>query len=127
MSQKNFNVVLFLTLLQQDSEEIQIRTKSAVDELRQKSATAREQTDRAKLAVAASAFAIASGSLDLYGDTITWQQRFVRDPLSVKVIFGRDAVMTTEGIELLSGIPNPLPKDITLAEVAVRVKKQMRS
>ncbi|KFZ05992.1 hypothetical protein V501_07832 [Pseudogymnoascus sp. VKM F-4519 (FW-2642)] len=122
-SQKNFNAVLLLTLLQRSSEEIQMRAKSAVDELRKKSATAREQPDRAKLAISASAYAIASGSLDLYGETITWQQRFVRDPISVKMIFAHDAVMTAEGIELLSGIPKPLPDGITLGEVALSVEK----
>ncbi|OBT75831.1 hypothetical protein VF21_05528 [Pseudogymnoascus sp. 05NY08] len=122
-SQKNFNAVLLLTLLQRSSEEIQLKAKSGVDELRKKSATAREQPDRAKLAISASAYAIASGSLDLYGETVTWQQRFVRDPLSVKTIFAQDAVMTAEGIELLSGIPEPLPDDITLGDVALSVKK----
>ncbi|OBT63582.1 hypothetical protein VE03_07022 [Pseudogymnoascus sp. 23342-1-I1] len=121
-SQRNFNAVLLLTLLQRGSEEVHMKAKSATDELRKKSATAREQSDRAKLAVAASAYSIASGSLDLYGETVTWQQRFVRDPLSVKTIFARDAVMTAEGIELLSGIPEPLP-GITVAEVALRVEK----
>ena len=122
-SQRNFNAVLLLTFLQRDSEEIQMRAKSAVDELRKKSATTRDQSDRANLAIAASGYAISSGSLDLYGETVTWQQRFARDPLSVKMIFARDAVMTAEGIELLSGIPEPVPEGITLAEVAVRVEK----
>lgn len=123
ISQQNFNVVLLLTVLQRNSQEIQRRAEGAVDELRKKAATAREQSDRAQLAKAASAYAIASGSLDLYGETVTWQQRYVRDPLTVKVVFGRDAVMTSEGIELLSGIPQPLPEDMTLAEVASRVEK----
>ncbi|KAL5354898.1 hypothetical protein ACLOAV_000989 [Pseudogymnoascus australis] len=119
----NFNAVLLLALLQRGSEEIQVSIKNAIDENRKKSATTREQPDRAKHAIMASSYAIASGSLDLYGETITWQQRFVRDPLSVKTIFARDAVMTVEGIELLSGISEPLPEGITLAEVALRVKK----
>jgi hypothetical protein len=122
-SQQNFNVVLLLTLLQRDAEETQGKAERAVDELRKKAATAREQLDRAHFANAASNYAIASGSLDLYGETITWQQRFVRDPLTLKVIFGRDAVMTSEGIELLSGIPQPLPEDIALDEIASRVEK----
>ncbi|KFY67230.1 hypothetical protein V496_01669 [Pseudogymnoascus sp. VKM F-4515 (FW-2607)] len=119
----NLNAVLLLALLQRGSEEIQVSIKNAIDEIRKKSATTREQPDRAKHAIMASSYAIASGSLDLYGETITWQQRFVRDPLSVKTIFARDAVMTVEGIELLSGIPEPLPEGITLAEVALRVEK----
>lgn len=121
--QKNFNVRLLLTLLQRSSTEIQKRAEHAVDDLRKKAATASQQSDRAKLAKAASAHAIASGSLDLYGETVTWQQRYLRDPLTSKTIFGRDAVMTQEGIDLLSGIPEPFPEDMTLAELASRVEK----
>lgn len=123
MSQQNFNVVLLLTILQRNSKETQKKAGSAIDELRKKAATAREQSDRAQLAKAASNYAIASGSFELYGETVLWQQRYVRDPLTVKVIFGRDAVTTCEGVELLSGIPQELPEDMTLAEVALRVGK----
>jgi hypothetical protein len=122
-SQQNFNVALLLTLLQRNSEETQTKAKKVVDGLRKKAATAREQPDRAEFAKAASAYAIASGSLELYGETIKWQQRYVRDPLTVKVIYGRDAVTTEEGIALLSGIPQPLPEDMTLEEVGSRVEK----
>jgi hypothetical protein len=121
--QRNFNATLFLTFLQRSSEEIQRQAKSAVDDLRNKAATAKEQSDRAQFAKAASSYAIASGNLDLYSETIRWQQRFIRDPLTSKVIFGRDVVATSEGIELLSGIPQPLPNDITLTAIASRVVK----
>ena len=123
MSQQNFNVALLLTVLQRNSEETQKKASSAVDELRRKAATSREQSDRAQLAKAASNYAIASGSLELYRETIIWQQRYVRDPLTVKAIFGWDAVATCEGVELLSGIPQELQEDMTLAEVALRVEK----
>jgi len=39
------------------------------------------------------------------------------------VIFKRDAVTTAEGIALLSGIPQPLPEDMTLEELGERVRK----
>ncbi|KAF2104150.1 hypothetical protein NA57DRAFT_70363 [Rhizodiscina lignyota] len=116
----NFNAELLEVILRRGSEETQRKAEAAVDDLRKKSATAREQLDRARLAKGASSYAIASGSLDLYAETITWQQRYVRDPLTVKTIFARDAVTTTEGIELLSGIPKPFS---SLAEVASRVEK----
>ena len=123
LSQRNFNVVLLLTLLQRESSEIQKVAENAVDELRKQAVISREQQDRAQFAKAASYYAIATGNLDLYAKTIIWQQRFVRDPLTVKVIFGVDAVVTTEAVELLSGIPQPWPTDMTLEQLAVRVKK----
>ncbi|KAG9229525.1 hypothetical protein BJ875DRAFT_523077 [Amylocarpus encephaloides] len=121
--QHNFNVILLMTLFQKDSEAIQKKATVAVNELRKKSATSREQPERAEFAIAASLYAIASGNLDLYGETVTWQQRFVRDPLTTKDIFGRAAVTTSEGIELLSGIPDPLPENVSLAQVSSYVKK----
>ncbi|KAL9095476.1 MAG: hypothetical protein Q9165_002347 [Trypethelium subeluteriae] len=122
-SQRNFNAALLLIILQRRSEEMQQSVKSTVDELRKKAAKAREQTDRAQFAKAAAACAIASGSLDLYKETVTWQQRYIRDPLTVKVIFARDATMTTEGIDLLSAIPQPLSDNMRLADIAANVKK----
>ncbi|KAF2234776.1 hypothetical protein EV356DRAFT_514911 [Viridothelium virens] len=122
-SQRNFNAALLLTILRRKSEEMQRSVKSTVDELRKKAATAREQTDRAQFAKAAAAYAIASGNLDLYKETVTWQKRYIRDPLTVKAIFARDATMTTEGIELLSAIPQRLPDNVRLAEIAANVKK----
>jgi hypothetical protein len=126
ISQQNFNVALLLTLLQRDSGAIQTKAQTGVDELRKKAATAREQADRAHFAKAASAYAIASGSLDLYEETITWLQRYVRDPLTLKVVFGRDAVLTSEGIELLSGIPQPLMEDNALANISSGVEQANR-
>ncbi|KAK8047905.1 hypothetical protein PG996_015969 [Apiospora saccharicola] len=109
LQQKNFNVELLLTMLQREDSELQGKTAIAVDNLRKKSATARDQHHRAQLAKGAAALAIATGDLGLYADTITWQQRFVRDPLTLKVVFDSGIVGTREGIELLSGIPKDLP------------------
>jgi hypothetical protein len=122
-SHRNFNATLFLILLQRSSEETQRRAEAAVNDLRKKAATAKEQSDRAQFAKAAATYAIASGSLDIYGETILWQQRFIRDPLTSKAIFGSDAVTTTEGIDLLTGIPQPLPDGIKLDSVASSVGK----
>ncbi|KFY44992.1 hypothetical protein V494_01214 [Pseudogymnoascus sp. VKM F-4513 (FW-928)] len=123
MSQKNFNVVLFLAMLHRDSKGEHMKAVFAVNELQKRAAISREQPHRAELASAAAAFSIASGNLDLYGETVKWQQRYVRDPLTTKQIFRHYDVLTKEGIELLSGIPDPLPEGITLREVASRVEK----
>lgn len=118
---KNFNVSLLLTQLQREDPENRQRARETVDELRRKAATAREQADRAEFAEAASAYAIATGDLDLYGDTIFWQQRFVRDPLTARRIFGCTGVLTAEGVGLLSAIQGStgLHKD----ELIVRIRK----
>lgn len=126
-SQPHSNAVLLSTLLSRSSNATQQKAINAVDELRRKSAISREQPERASLAKRASDYAIASSNIGLYSETITWQQRFVRDALTVKEIFGRGAVTTREGIELLSGIPQPLPENITLAQAAKQVERQMRS
>ncbi|KAF1989107.1 hypothetical protein K402DRAFT_327682 [Aulographum hederae CBS 113979] len=122
VSIRNFNAILLLNLLQPYSKDALVKAERRVDEFRKKATTAKDQPERAQFARAASLCAIASGSLDLYSNAITWQQRFVRDPLTVKVIFGSDTVSTTEGVELLSGIPQPLPNGMTLADIAARVR-----
>ncbi|KAF2664739.1 hypothetical protein BT63DRAFT_96977 [Microthyrium microscopicum] len=122
-SQRNFNALLLITILERGSYPSLERAENMVNELRKKAATSKEQPDRAEFAKAAADLAIASGDLDLYGDLITWQQRYVRDPLTVKAIFSHNAVATAEGIELLSGMPKPLPQDLTLSEAATTVSK----
>ena len=77
---------------------------------KEKSFRSREQTDRAFYAQSAAFYAIASGSLDLYDEIMIWSRRYLRDPLSVKTIYGRDAINSPEGIALLSGIPDDLSK-----------------
>jgi hypothetical protein len=54
----------------------------AVDEQKRKASTSREQTGRAFFAKSAIVWAIASGSPALYGETLIWARRFVRDPVS---------------------------------------------
>ncbi|POS71419.1 hypothetical protein DHEL01_v210189 [Diaporthe helianthi] len=105
--QLNFNVDLYLTMLQRKDPRVQENARDTIDRLRKKASAAREQSDRAALAKAAASYAVATGDLEAYGEIIVWQQRFVRDPLTVKMVFGRNAVLTDEAIELLSGIGTP--------------------
>jgi hypothetical protein len=112
--QYNFNVELYLTMLQRDNQKVQENARDAIDRLRKKASASREQSDRAELAKAAASYSIATGNLDVYGETVLWQQRFVRDPLTVKTLFARNAVLTDEGVELLSGVgaPDTLSSDL---------------
>ncbi|KAI0100878.1 hypothetical protein GGR51DRAFT_341287 [Nemania sp. FL0031] len=118
---RNFNVELILTAYRQGNAEVQQRARDEVDQLRKKAATSREQEDRALYAKASAHYAIATGDLEVYAETVLWQQRFVRDPLTVQSIFARDAILTSEGVALLSGI-NPSPGgDTTLGIIKQRL------
>lgn len=120
--QKNFNVDLLLTQLLRDDPDMRQRARDAVDELRKKAAGAKEQDVRAAFVEAASAYAIATGDLQVYGETISWQQRFVRDPLTARKIFGRAAVLTEEGIELLSALRAPQGSESNTAASTERIR-----
>ncbi|GAP87988.1 putative DNA-binding protein hexbp [Rosellinia necatrix] len=100
----NFNVELLLTSHRRGDADAQQRARDEVDQLRKKAATSREQEDRAIFAKASAHYAIATGDPEVYAETLVWQQRFIRDPLTVQSIFARDAILTVEGIALLSGI-----------------------
>ncbi|GAW12833.1 hypothetical protein ANO14919_022040 [Xylariales sp. No.14919] len=101
---RNFNVELLVTTYQQGDADSQSRARDKIDELRKQAAASREQEDRAIFAKAAAYYAVATGDLEVYAKTVVWQQRFIRDPLTVKTIFSPDAVLTSEGVALLSGI-----------------------
>jgi hypothetical protein len=127
--QRNVNALLFLTQLQARSPdgkqqaEAQQRARDAVTDLKNKSASSREQPERAQYAKAAGFFAIASGSLGLFGEHVAWLQRFLRDPLTVKIIFNRDAIASHDASELLSGIPQPLLENVELSAISASVAK----
>ncbi|KAJ4396038.1 hypothetical protein N0V93_000254 [Gnomoniopsis smithogilvyi] len=118
--QKNFNVELLLTHLRRNDPEVRQRARDAVDGLRKKAAAAREQADRADFAEAAALYAIAAGQIDLYGETVLWQQRFVRDPLTMRRLLGSCVVLTKEGIELLSALQTPHDSCQEISSVTIR-------
>lgn len=117
---RNFNVELLLTAYRRDDADAQQRARDEVDRLRKKAVSSREQEDRALFAKASAHYAIATGDLDVYAETLLWQQRFIRDPLTVQSIFARDAILTSEGIALLSGISLPI-EDMTLSIIRKRL------
>lgn len=103
--QKNFNVDLLQTMLLRGDPAALQSARDAVEKLRQRSDAARDHGDRAALAEAASVYAIASGDLELYGETIVWQQHFVKDFRRTRKLFGPSCMLIEEGIELLSAVP----------------------
>lgn len=114
----NFNADLFLTMLQRHDVSVQEAAKETVASLRKKAESAREPMDRATFAQAAAACSIATGNLDVYGSTIAWQQRFVRDPLTLREIMGISSILTKEGIELMSAIPGCNEEDDGCEDIA---------
>ncbi|KAI0403479.1 hypothetical protein F4802DRAFT_571577 [Xylaria palmicola] len=114
---RNFNVDLLLTAYNQGDADAQKRARDEVDQLRQKAAISREPKDRAIFAKAAAHYAIATGDLEVYAETLLWQHRFIRDPLTVLSIFASDAILTSEGIALLSGLSLSPTEDTTTLSV----------
>lgn len=119
--QKNFNVELMLIQLQRDDPVVQQQARDAVDGLRRKAATAKEEADRADFAQAAIAYALATGDLEVYGETVLWQQRFVRDPWTLNAITNSKCVLTAEGIELLSALESSRGSHAKTSFVRIRV------
>ncbi|KAH7391216.1 hypothetical protein BKA64DRAFT_710121 [Cadophora sp. MPI-SDFR-AT-0126] len=101
--------------------EVLERAKSAVEDGKSKSVNSREQVDRAFHAKSALFLAISSGSLQLYGETLIWAKRFVRDPLTVKSVFAKSSINTAQRLGLLSGIPEKL-YGVVLLNIAQDIK-----
>ncbi|KAI6412931.1 hypothetical protein MCOR20_003213 [Pyricularia oryzae] len=118
---RNFNVELLLAAYRRGGPEALQEASEQVDRLRKTAATSREPEDRALYAKAASHYAIASGDMELYGETIQWQQRFIRDYFAARSVFSNDALLTPEGVDLLSGIPSLLPEDVNWSEIRQRL------
>ncbi|KAL8666790.1 MAG: hypothetical protein Q9168_007412, partial [Polycauliona sp. 1 TL-2023] len=97
---------LLLTYLSRGQAGAISQAEVAIKQMQSKSASSREQTDRAFFAKSAMFYAIASGSLDLYHGVITWCRRYIKDPMTARTVFGDGSVLTAEGIDLLSGMYN---------------------
>ena len=112
---------LLLMFLERGESGALQRVEKAVTEKKRKSATSREQADRAFFAKSALHYAIASGSLAIYGETVTWARRFIRDPLTCKTLYTRSTTNTVEGIALLAGIPSDVSQFCDAVDIGRRV------
>lgn len=122
INQNNFRVCLFRELLSRGSEEAKQRCELVIHNLRKKSESSTNQSGRCNFALAATSYAIASGSIDLYGEIIRWQQRYIRDVFTFKTLFSNKILMTVEGIDLLSGISKHENTDMTVASAATVIE-----
>lgn len=113
--------LLLLALLQSRTmtrtEVTSFDLEKTVEKFKTASARSREQPERAHLARTAIFYSVASGSLPTLKTTLLWARRFVRDPLSIQHVFGGGTVNVKELIALLSGIPDPVEKAVSLTQV----------
>ena len=114
---------LLLTILQGGNEGAEHEEqKRVLEAFKTKATKSREPKDRAFFAKSAAFHAIVSGSLELYGDVVQWSTRFLRDALTVKMIYSPYATCTVEGIALLGGIPEDLDP-WSPADIRTRISK----
>ncbi|KAI0125302.1 hypothetical protein BJ170DRAFT_686166 [Xylariales sp. AK1849] len=101
------------------------RANKGIAERKNKAAFSREWEDRANWAESALKLAIATGSLDIYGETLLWARRFNRDAQTAQLLYRASNVLTEEGLELLSGVPYTDvngPMEL-LGDTSTRIKK----
>ena len=96
--------------------------KDILETLKSKASKSREQTNRAFFAKSAAFHAIASGSLELYDETVQWTRRFLRDAMTVKAVYSPHATITEAGLAMLGGVPDDLVSCDT-AEICERITK----
>ncbi|GKT65434.1 DNA-binding protein HEXBP [Colletotrichum tofieldiae] len=77
---------------------------TSLQERKKKASSSRDWETRAFWAISALNMSIASGSLDVYAETLLWARRFNKDPNTVKEIYASGSLQTVEGRRLLSGI-----------------------
>lgn len=82
------------------------RAKRQLAERKKKAENTREWEDRAAWAVSALDLAIATGSLDVYADTLIWARRFNRDPQTVTMLYAEKTILTYESLDLLAAVPS---------------------
>ncbi|OAL00861.1 hypothetical protein IQ06DRAFT_293041 [Phaeosphaeriaceae sp. SRC1lsM3a] len=78
-----------------------------------------EPEQRTHYAQCALYYAVASGDIQLYQETLEWAQRFVRDPLVFKELYPN--YMAPEVITRLTGIPDSF-KDLNISGLRSRVE-----
>ena len=117
----NADIRLTKIILAHGSDAAFKEAKGIVEEKKKLSIRSREQGERCFHAEGALLFSVASNSLALYGETLEWSRRYIRDSLTVKGIFSAAIVKTEEGIALLSGLEPPYDR-LSKADISSRVR-----
>jgi hypothetical protein len=101
----SFLIDLEVTNLEPGSHDGVERARHQIELQKNKANKCREQTRRAAHARNVLRYSYLSGSLQLFGETLKYLNRFVRDPLTVKTLFAREILSNAKSIRLLSGVP----------------------
>ncbi|KAI8245597.1 hypothetical protein K4K55_001265 [Colletotrichum sp. SAR 10_96] len=80
--------------------------KQRLQDCKDNAARARDWVFRQGWATIALNLSVATGSFDLFADTIVWARRFNKDPNAVKQLYSYNNFPTIEATDLLSGIPS---------------------
>ena len=98
------NIDVLELYLSQDKPDMLEKVQNIVAKHRQTAAKSREQTERLSWAKVVICCAIASGSLDLFEETLMWARRFNKDPLTVRELYADTTVHAKEALDLISGL-----------------------
>ncbi len=113
----NFEMVRFEIDPTVDIED-RVRVASlAVEDFKSKALKSSDPGDRQHLASCTLIWATCSRSFDLYIRTVVWLRRYVRDVVVARSIFSEANLHKREAIQLLSGIPLELNKNVTAEQV----------
>ncbi|KAI8311798.1 hypothetical protein K4K61_011477 [Colletotrichum sp. SAR11_59] len=80
--------------------------KQRLQDCKDKAARARDWVFRQGWATIALNLSVATGSFDVFADTIVWARRFNKDSNAVKQLYSYNNFPTIEATDLLSGIPS---------------------
>ncbi|KAH0428993.1 hypothetical protein CcaCcLH18_08746 [Colletotrichum camelliae] len=93
--------------------------KRRLQDCKDSAARARDWVFRRGWATIALNLSVATGSFDVFADTIVWARRFNKDPNTVKQLYSYNNFPTIEATDLLSGIP-PFPFRLEDPKTAIK-------
>ncbi|KAF1832327.1 hypothetical protein BDW02DRAFT_590517 [Decorospora gaudefroyi] len=111
---------IHLLSLNGKNEEARVLATESLNTRKKKAASTSQPEERAFYAKSSLYIAIASGSLEILKQTLDWTKRFIGDPLVLRELHME--WYPDEAERLLSGVPEPITKSLTLADLHQRVE-----
>jgi hypothetical protein len=111
---------IYLLSLNGKCEEAEVLATQYMVSRKKKAISASQPEQRAHYANLALYAGIASGSLDLYKQTLNWTKRFLRDPLVFREVYNN--WFPEERKRLLSGIPYAITETLSFTDLRQRVE-----
>ncbi|KAF2703838.1 hypothetical protein K504DRAFT_463266 [Pleomassaria siparia CBS 279.74] len=94
--------------------------RTRLEDQKKRAMSSSDQSHRAHYAQSALSYSIASRSLQLYKETQIWARRFIRDPLTARLLHCH---YPDEAIGLLAGIPVELTKNDRPSDIRLRIEE----